>query len=61
MGKESTMSTVITTIAEAKKVLTDDQIVKAVNAYLHNKEYHKIKNAKDREMIKKAKAAGITV
>jgi len=54
------MSIIVNTIAEAKKTLTDEQILKAINAYLRNKEYHKVRNANERELIKKAKAAGFT-
>jgi hypothetical protein len=51
----------IKTLADAKKVLTDDQIISAIKSYLKNREYHKAHNQKNAMILAKAKAAGITV
>ena len=50
----------IKTLADAKKVLTEDQIVSAIKSYLKNREYHKTHNERNAAILKAAKAAGIT-
>jgi len=49
----------IKTLADAKKVMTEEQIVSAVKSYLKNREYHKTHNEKNAAILKAAKAAGI--
>lgn len=50
----------VKSVADLRKAgITEDQIIAAVKAYLHNKEYHKIRNAKVNALYKKAVAAGL--
>lgn len=55
------MSIEVKNLAEAKKQLTDDQIVRIINAYLKNREYHKVRNARLTKAYHAAIEAGIKV
>lgn len=55
-GKEFQMDNTFKTLADVRKALTDEQIVKLANNYLKNKEYHKKRNRRVNEGYKLAVA-----